>query len=203
MATPPANCAGLGLSHWADVSIEDNNIGFGGGILGWKRTITGATITTTGGVTTVSSPNFALTPADATGEGAHGGDFVLGNGIPYSDQIATVLGPTAATLTTPAADATDATISIGVNAYYANGLVMQAVGLCSVAGANVTNNTFNSAYSVWNDTRCFDASPPYTATDVTACGNTYGLTDPQPFYVGAALTAEPAPAPAPLTDSSC
>jgi len=80
---------------------------------------------------------------------------------------------------------------------------MQAVGLCSVAGATVTNNTFANAYSVWNDTRCFDASSPYASTEVTVCANTYGLTEPQPFVEGIELTAEPAPAPAPLTDSSC
>ena len=65
----------------------------------------------------------------------------------------------------------------GLPTYYPNTPWVNAIGLCGVAGATVTNNTFNNAYAAVVTYNCFQA-PAGATSGLTACNNTYWLTQP-------------------------
>lgn len=197
-ATPPGNCAAIGLTAWADVTITDNSVGFPAGVLGTRQDLGDAALSTTGGVTTLTSPSVELVPSDV-------GDLVVAQGVQLGDKIATVTSAHSATLSQPATtDSSSTPVAIGQGSYFADTPVMQAVGLCGVAGAVLKDNVMVNAYSLWAPSRCFDATnSTLPTTDVVACGNTWGLTDPQPYFAGTSLTPTAAPATDPITDATC
>ncbi|MGH9028065.1 MAG: hypothetical protein ACRDV4_00385, partial [Acidimicrobiales bacterium] len=90
------------------------------------------------------------------------------------------------------------TFFAGLPTYYPDTPGWPGVSLCSVNGAVVENNVFNNAYAATEtDTDCpfWSGSPP--SSHLTACGNTYWLTEPITTPDG------PAPPAAPRTDGRC
>jgi len=194
----PPGCAFLDIQGWKHVVVTDNTFAANAGLPG--QTLTLPHINLTAGSTTLSSSLPTFTNADWQ-------DAVTGPGINPGTVVNAILSPTSVQLNQPATlTITNQTLNIGAGGYFPNTLWVPAISLCGDSGVSVTNNLLNNTYSA-TTTNYAECWLPYKTptTDLTTCGNTYGLTAPFSYYSGQPpnLSLTQAPEPSPQNDGTC
>ncbi len=80
----------------------------------------------------------------------------------------------------------------GTPTYYSNTIYLPCITLQGVATASIQNNVCANSWDVWDTTNWqFQSTDFPTTSGVTACGNTYWLTDPVAPSGGSAPPADP------------
>jgi hypothetical protein len=192
----------IDVQGWSNVAITGNIFIYESGWPGVYTTVSDGI--TTAGSTTVTSATADFTKPASGSSGDSLGAFVTGPGIPANDYITDVISPTSAVLSAPATETgSGLALVIAHSAYALDSFGGAAIGLCGDSNVQIENNTFNNVSPQFaNGADCFPTSTTLS-TGIVDCGNTYGLTEPYPYYANYDGTLAPAPTADPLTDKAC